>query len=126
LEVPGAEDRMASRVAVSPDGVRWTWTETALHGRPGLWDARGARVTAVVGDRLYYDGRASVDENFAERTGLALRHADRVEAVGEQPIADLRYLDVVALPAGGYRLWYEAPLADGSHELRTEVTSPTI
>lgn len=125
LEVPGAEDRMVSRLALSPDGVRWTWTATALHGRPGLWDARGARVTAVVGDRLYYDGRASAEENFAERTGLALWEGDRVEALGEKPIEDLRYLDVVALPSGGYRLWYEAPLADGSHELRTEVTSPT-
>ena len=125
LDVPGAEDRMVSRLAVSDDGVRWSWTATTLQGRPDFWDARGARVTAVVGDRVYYDGRASAQENFAERTGLALRHADRVEAVGQQPVADLRYLDVLALRAGGYRLWYEAPLADGSHELRTEVISPT-
>jgi hypothetical protein len=27
---------------------------------------------------------------------------------------------VVALPEGGYRIWYEAPLPDESHELRTE------
>ena len=40
---------------------------------------------------------------------------------GDGPVADVRYLDVVPLPEGGYRLWYEAPLADGSHELRTEL-----
>lgn len=125
LDLPGAEDRMVSRLAVSDDGVRWSWTGTTLQGRPGLWDARGARVTAVVGDQVYYDGRANAEENFRERTGLALRDADRVEALGEQPVADLRYLDVLALRGGGYRLWYEAPLADGSHELRTEVISPT-
>lgn len=126
LDVPGDEDRMVSRLAVSRDGVRWQWTTTTLTGRPGLWDARGARVTAVVGDHIYYDGRASADENFSERTGVAHRHDDDVTPVGEEPMADLRYLDVVPLPEGGHRIWYEAPLIDGSHELRTEVISPTV
>jgi hypothetical protein len=40
---------------------------------------------------------------------------------GDGPVADVRYLDVLPLPGGGYRLWYEAPLPDGSHELRTEL-----
>lgn len=113
LDVAGEEDRMHTRLAVSEDGLHWRWEAVALRGRPGAWDARGARVTAVLADgRMAYDGRASKEENFRERTGLA---------GGDAPVSDARYLDVVALPGGGYRLYYEAPLADGSHELRTEL-----
>jgi hypothetical protein len=70
-------------------------------------------VTAVLSDgTVYYDGRATKQENFREQTGIAGRSA---------PVADVRYLDVLELPAGGWRLYYEAPLPDGSHELRTEL-----
>ena len=86
-----------------------------LAGRPGAWDARGARVTAVLADgTVYYDGRATKDENFRERTGIV---------GGAAPVADVRYLDVLPLPGGGWRLFYEAPLPDGSHELRTELAA---
>jgi hypothetical protein len=114
LDEPGDEDRMSTAYAVSDDGIAWEWRGTVLEGRPGTWDARGARVTAVLADgRMAYDGRATKEENFSERTGLA----DARDA----PVADVRYLDVVPLPGGGHRLYYEAPLPDGSHELRTEV-----
>ena len=117
LDEPGEEDRMSTAQAVSADGLRWDWRGTVLEGRPGRWDARGARVTTVVGRELSYDGRATKDENFFERTGLA--HAR------EAPVSHVRYLDVLTLPGGGYRLYYEAPLPDESHELRTELVTPS-
>jgi hypothetical protein len=124
LDVAGEEDRMTTRHATSPDGIVWTWGEVALAGRPGAWDARGARVTAVLPDgSAAYDGRATKQENFSERTGWAVPGSTpgTLVAAGDAPLSDARYLEVVPLPGGGYRLYYEAPLADGSHELRTQV-----
>jgi hypothetical protein len=124
LDERDEEDRMSTAYARSTDGLVWTWYGTALAGRPGTWDARGARVTAVLPDgRASYDGRASKEENFSERTGLARLDgpSGRLVHEADTPGADVRYLDVVPLPGGGYRLYYEAPLPDGSHELRTEL-----
>jgi hypothetical protein len=123
LDEPDEEDRMSSAFATSADGIEWDWHGTVFGPRPGRWDARGARLTAVLGDgRAAYDGRATKEENWFERTGLARRtQGDLFEPVGDEPVADARYLDVLALPDGGYRIYYEAPLPDGSHELRTEL-----
>jgi hypothetical protein len=124
LDEPGEEDRMTTAYATSDDGLTWDWHGTALAGRRGTWDARGARVTAVLPDgRATYDGRATKEENFSERTGLA-RSAGlpgRLVQSSDDPVSDVRYLDVLPLPDGGYRLYYEAPLPDESHELRTEL-----
>ena len=127
LDVPDEEDRMTTAYATSADGLAWTWHGTALAPRPGTWDARGARLTAVLRDgRAAYDGRATKEENWFERTGLARLTGERgrLEQVGVAPVANVRYLDVLPLPGGGYRIWYEAPLPDESHELRTELISP--
>ena len=126
LDEPDEEDRMTTAYATSADGVEWDWHGTVLSPRPGLWDARGARLTAVLADgRAAYDGRATKEENWFERTGLA-RRTERpggVEAVGEDAVADVRYLDVLPLPGGAFRIYYEARLPDESHELRTELIS---
>jgi hypothetical protein len=127
LEEPGEEDRMTTAHATSADGLAWTWRGTVLAGRPGSWDARGARVTAVLADgRASYDGRATREENFSERTGLAVPASSAAELVAatDGPVCDARYLDVLPLPGGAHRLYYEAPLPDGSHELRTELIPP--
>jgi hypothetical protein len=131
LDDPAATDRMTTEHATSPDGVEWTWQGTALAGTPGSWDARGVRFATVVldGDRAWalYDGRATAAENWEERTGLAVRGADgRFTAADGGPLlqsphppSGLRYADVVPLPGGGARWFYEATRADGAHELRT-------
>jgi hypothetical protein len=127
LDEPGEEDRMSTAYATSEDGLRWSWHGTVLRPRPGEWDARGARVTAVLADgRATYDGRATKEENFSERTGVAQPTGEhgQLRAVSEAPVSDARYLDVLPLPDGGYRLYYEAPLPDESHELRTELIAP--
>jgi len=130
LDDPDQTDRMATDYACSPDGLSWAWQGTALSPRPGEWDARGVRVSAVrltAGDVVaYYDGRATAAENFEERTGVATGSPAALTAHG--PIAQspygragLRYLCIVALPGGGERYYYEMTRADGSHELRTEL-----
>lgn len=122
LDLPGAEDRMSSAYATSADGLTWQWHGTVLSGRPGEWDARGARLTSILPDgRAAYDGRATAEENWFERTGLAILRDGRYEPIPGSPVIDVRYLDVLPLPGGGYRIAYEARLPDESHELRTEL-----
>jgi hypothetical protein len=128
LDEPDEEDRMTTAYATSADGLEWEWHGTVLAPRPGMWDARGARVTAVLPDgRAAYDGRATKEENWFERTGLARLTGGRpgeLEQDNDDAAFDARYLDVVPLSDGGYRIYYEARLPDESHELRTELIAP--
>jgi hypothetical protein len=136
LADPLETDQMTTEYATSTDGLDWTWHGTALSGRPGEWDSRGTRVTAVrFGENTitaYYDGRATAAENFEERTGVAVGsdplalHATSAPGAGPAAFSPyhgggLRYLELVDLPGGHTRLYYELTQPDGSHALVTEL-----
>ena len=89
LDEPDEEDRMTTAYATSADGLSWEWHGTVMTPRPGTWDARGARVTAVLPDgQAAYDGRATKEENWFERTGLARYVGDgRLEQAGDEPVS---------------------------------------
>jgi hypothetical protein len=134
LDLPGHEDRMTTRLLRSGDGLGWDDLGEVLRGTPGTWDARGARVTAVLSRHplvVLYDGRATADENWFERTGIARSRdggsvlvADPGGPAASSPHGDgaLRYATVVPTPEGGLRWFAEVAHDDGSHDLVTSLS----
>jgi hypothetical protein len=103
--------------------------ETVMAPEPGTWYSRGTRITAVMGEHAYFDGRASAAENYEERTGIAKWDGSRYVAVAgpaSSPFGGgaLRYVSAITLPTGELRLYYESATKYGSHELRTELHYP--
>ncbi|QIK67695.1 hypothetical protein G7072_16265 [Nocardioides sp. HDW12B] len=129
LDEPGHEDRMTTAYATSDDGLTWTGHGTVLRPTPGAWDARGARVTALLSAEpltVLYDGRARAEDNWHEVTGVARADgagglvADPEPAlVSSHSDGALRYAAVVPLPGGGSRWYAEVARPDGAHDLVT-------
>lgn len=131
LTDPGQEDRMTTRRLTSRDGLAWVDHGEVLAGRPGRWDARGARVTTVIGDAplvVLYDGRPDAASNWHETTGVAVWDGTRL--VPDDTVAPLRsphargalrYASAVPLPDGRVRYYFEAARPDGAHDLVTSV-----
>lgn len=99
--------------------------ESLMEPQPGTWYSRGTRITSVVGQQAYFDGRSSAEQNFEERTGIARWDGSRYVAVAGPAVSPfgggaLRYVSAIELPAG-LRLYYESATEYGSHELRTEL-----
>ena len=126
LDEPGHEDRMTTRRLTSADGLSWQDRGEVLAGRDGTWDARGARVTAVLPDGLVlYDGRADAESNWFEATGVATWDGVALTRAEMPPIRSphsdgaFRYATAVPLPDGRTRYYVEAARPDGAHDLVT-------
>lgn len=135
LDEPGHEDRMTTAYATSDDGLVWHRQGTVLSPRPGEWDARGARVSAVLSLAplvVLYDGRPRAEDNWHETTGVARATdpaagpasplaADVDAPVQRSPHSDgaLRYVTTARLPDGSVRFYAERARPDGAHDLVT-------
>jgi len=117
-------------LAVSDDGVHFEWLGEVFSPREQGWDAYCTRINSLLYVPpvflAFYDGAASVEENYEEKAGLAwsldLRHFARITTDGPLMLSPhasrcIRYIE--ALRVGNeYFFYYEYARPDGSHELR--------
>jgi len=115
-------------LATSEDGLSWSWEGDILSPPDEGWDRYCTRIGSVLYQPPvfigFYDGSASVEENYEEKAGLALsydfRDWRRITTSGPwvmSPYGCIRYIEVVPVPDAFY-YYYEYTREDGSHELR--------
>jgi hypothetical protein len=120
-------------LASSEDGLHWAWQGDIFSPGETGWDCFCRRIGGLVWAPplwiAFYDGTASVRQNYEERTGLAagadLRALRTVSPDGPcigtaTGPGGVRYVEPVAAP-GEWRFYYEYGLPDGSHELRLSI-----
>jgi hypothetical protein len=114
--LPGSVTEGVKDPVVRHDGRQWH-----------LWASVHPLDDPDATDRMTTEHAPTAEENWEERTGLARGDVDgRFTAEPGGPLLrsphpphGLRYVDVVAVPGGGARWFYEATRPDGAHELRT-------
>ncbi len=120
-------------LAVSRDGLHYQWLGHVLEPSLHHWDAYASRISTVFstahGFMAFYDGGASVQDNYEERTGVCvstdLIHWTKLSVEGPWLVSPhgkgtLRYIDYVIWNRQVF-LYYEMACPDGSHELRVIV-----
>src|SRR5579875_243832 len=110
-----AADRMSTWYATSDDGLQWEMRAEALKPVAETWCARGTRVADVIAVDghwwMIFDGRRSAEENWRERSGLAVGDRPDRFSVVAGPVPKhagpaLRYASVVER-ADGYQVYFE-------------------
>ncbi|GAA1018751.1 hypothetical protein Aple_026270 [Acrocarpospora pleiomorpha] len=117
-------------LATSVDGREFSWHGEVLGVGDG-WDRYQARINSVValdggGYLGFYDGSASHQENYEERTGLAVSPdlftwhrltPDGPWTVAPHATGSVRYVDAHVID-GEWWIYFETTRPDGAHELR--------
>jgi hypothetical protein len=119
-------------LAISQDGINFHWNGIVL-GSGKTWDRWCSRLTTIIPTppffTAYYDGAGSVEENYEEKTAIAitfdLRNFERLSLDGPallSPYASgsIRYVEAIRVKDKIY-FYYEFARSDGSHELRVSV-----
>jgi len=115
-------------LATSGCGLNWHWQGDILSPPDEGWDRYCTRIGSILCRAPvfigFYDGSASVEENYEEKAGLCvsydLRNWERVTRAAPyvtSPHGCIRYVEVLEAPGGLY-YYYEWTREDGSHELR--------
>src|ERR671910_518023 len=116
----------------TPESKHW-WIEVLEADDPAALATAEARPAFPGDDRTAVkdpivrriDGRwhAWICCHPLETPGAEDRMSTAYAPIPNSPIIDVRSLDVLPLPTGAHRIYYEARLPDESHELRTELIS---
>ena len=119
-------------LAESHDGINFRWLGDILSPGNG-WDSYASRISSLIYYPplfvAFYDGSKSVEENYEEKTGIAvtmdLKHYKRLTEekpylVSPHGSGSLRYMDAVDMGKKVF-YYYEYSREDGSHELRVNI-----
>lgn len=128
----------ATALAVSKDLDFWQWKGLVFEppaGKVGqAWDGYCRRINSVIQPDTrrdtfvaFFDGSRGHEQNYEERTGVAVSHdlinwrslsPNEPDVVTQHGSGSIRYVDAIYVGLNDLYLFYEIARSDGSHELR--------